>query len=271
MMTPGANKPYDADKSAKAALHSTQKRKLLVKPPFAGDNVRFPASSAEAHFLHRRKILTVNGTHTTLAFLTLATNEPPPHTGLPQGDYELLRAVPRDKKPDDLSNEEAEEEELKIEETYRMVWAWAVARQLLLLFESSAEVARAALNCGRPTAEESDIALADTLLEGARVAIHRLGKGGDMTKRILGGGVVNRFETRLKPIATFVDPTGGSAAQSKWIRGSLPKLIVRRAKLTETSMRLLVLGLVTDAERFTVNDKAATVVTPAKPKSPAGA
>jgi hypothetical protein len=29
---------------------------------------------------------------------------------------------------------------------------------------------------------------------GARIAIERLGRGGDTTKRVLGGGVVNRFE-----------------------------------------------------------------------------
>ena len=70
-----------------------RRKKQLVAPPFSGEGVRWPQSEAEAHFLHRRKILTVNGTHTTLAFHTLAVHEPPPHAGLPVGDYELLRAA----------------------------------------------------------------------------------------------------------------------------------------------------------------------------------
>lgn len=61
--------------------------------------------------------------------------------------HRLLCAVPREDRKstrtiDEADEEEAEdeEEELRIEETHRMVWAWAVARQLLLMFESSAEV-----------------------------------------------------------------------------------------------------------------------------------
>jgi len=221
-------------------------RLVLARPPFAGPTIRLPESDAEAHFLHRRKILTVNGTHTTLAFLTLALHEPPPHTGLPAGDYELLRAV---SDGDGGGGDEDDDEVLRVEETHRMVWSWCVARQLLLLFEFPSEVARAALGCPPDEGDASDRSLADALLAGARIAIDRLGRGGDTTKRVLGGGVVNRFETRLKPIATFLDT---SCASSKWLRGRLAKTVLRRAKLTETAVRLSVLGLVADAERFAV-------------------
>jgi len=221
-------------------------RLVLARPPLAGPTIRLPESDAEAHFLHRRKILTVNGTHTTLAFLTLALHEPPPHTGLPAGDYELLRAV---SDGDGGGGDEDDDEVLRVEETHRMVWSWCVARQLLLLFEFPSEVARAALGCPPDEGDASDRSLADALLAGARIAIDRLGRGGDTTKRVLGGGVVNRFETRLKPIATFLDT---SCASSKWLRGRLAKTVLRRAKLTETAVRLSVLGLVADAERFAV-------------------
>ena len=46
--------------SPKALL---ERRRLLAAPPFSGDGVRWPQSEAEAHLLHRRKILTVNGAH----------------------------------------------------------------------------------------------------------------------------------------------------------------------------------------------------------------
>ena len=80
----------------------------------------------------------------------------------------------------------------------------------------------------------------------------RLGRGGDTTKRILGGGVVNRFQTRLKPISSFLDESNESGAR-RWFTNSLPKQVLRRAKLTETTMRLAVLGLTADAERFTAD------------------
>ena len=158
-----------------------------------------------------------------------------------------------------------------------MAWAWVVARQLLLLFESDVVVARAALGCERASDAEADAALAEALLDGARVALDRLGRGGDTTKRVLGGGVANRFTGRLKPIASFLDASGASGS-SRWLRGALPRQVLRRAKLrharylapcpmsrylypqvlrraklTETAMRLAVLGLTADAERFTLD------------------
>ena len=100
-----------------------------------------------------------------------------------------------------------------------MAWAWVVARQLLLLFESDVVVARAALGCERASDAEADAALAEALLDGARVALDRLGRGGDTTKRVLGGGVANRFTGRLKPIASFLDASGASGS-SRWLRGA---------------------------------------------------
>ena len=47
---------------------------------------------------------------------------------------------------------------LQVEEAHAMAWAWVVARQLLLLFESDVVVARAALGCERATDAESDAA-----------------------------------------------------------------------------------------------------------------
>ena len=62
----------------------------------------------------------------------------------------------------------------------------------------------------------------EALLDGARVALDRLGRGGDTTKRVLGSGVANRFTGRLKPIASFLDASGASGS-SRWLRGALPR------------------------------------------------
>ena len=246
----------EAETEAEESSEIVVRRHLMELPPLAGESVRWPRSGAEAHFLHRRKILTVNGTHTTLAFLTLAQREPPPHSGLPLGSYELLRAVPDDGASSTTSaaegghDSEAEEmEEMEVEETRRAAWAWVVARQLMLLYETSLEVAYSALGCEGESEKDKMNALVEALLAGARTALDRLGRGGDTTKRILGGGVVNRFRTRLKPISAFF----GSENSARWMLGRLPRLLLRRAKLSETAMRHAVFGLTADAERFTVS------------------
>ena len=85
-------------------------------------------------------------------------------------------------------------------------------------------------------------------------------------ERVLGDGVANRFTGRLKPIASFLDASTGGSASSRWLHGALPRQVLRRAKLTETTMRLAVLGLAADAERFTIDNKAAEVDPKAKAK-----
>ena len=61
--------------------------------------------------------LTVNGTHTTLAFLTLAAMEPPPHRGLPKNSYELAKAIVDDRDDDDpLMDDDFEDDGIDPEE-----------------------------------------------------------------------------------------------------------------------------------------------------------
>ena len=227
--------------------------------PFGGEGVYRPPSAAAAQFLHRRKILTVNGTHTTLAFLTLAAKEPPPHKGLPKGDYELVRCIAQ----------ESDDDFLDAEEAYRQVWCFAVARQLLLLFESDVEVAEAALaECDDDAAPEvKREALVDALLSNARAAIERLGRGGDLTSRVLGAGVVKRYEGRLLPVAKFLEC---AALARSFMKTPLARLLLRKARLTETTLRLTVLGLTADAARFAEKtpDTSAPKTPPQSPRKP---
>jgi hypothetical protein len=57
----------------------------VAGPPFAGDHVLVPAATAEADYLLRRKLLLVNGSHTTLAFMALAQAVPNKKRGLGDG------------------------------------------------------------------------------------------------------------------------------------------------------------------------------------------
>ena len=67
---------------------------------------------------------------------------------LTKGDYELIRAIGLETGAE-ADDDAAMDAALQVEEAHAMAWAWVVARQLLLLFESDVVVARAALGCER--------------------------------------------------------------------------------------------------------------------------
>merc|ERR1712032_941556 len=127
----------------------------------------------------------------------------------------------------------------------RTYWVFAVARQMMLLFEFDEEVMRHTLQCG--AAEPCD-PLIEKLLEGARVAVSRLSKGGDETSRVLGGGVENRWRTRLMPVQEFL-----------WTQAKLDptmKQLMKAAGVTEDEMRAVVVKLIGDSARFVQGTKA---------------
>ena len=136
------------------------------------------------------------------------------------------------------------------------------------------DVARAALGCDVDASGaklDDRVAfgrVADALLENARAAIGRLGRGGDATSRVLGAGVVKRYEGRLLPVGKFLE-TAAESGRASWLSTTLPKLLLKKAKLSETTLRLTVLGLTADAARFCDgSEKAKPAAPPAAPSSP---
>merc|ERR550532_639182 len=123
--------------------------------PFAGEAVRLPSTVEGTELLHRRKILTVNGTHTTLAFLTLAEREPGT-VGPPLASHELLA----------FDAAAAAEEGPGQGGPGRACWVWAVARQLMLLDEFPEDVLRHTL-CGAGEAPLDGAGVCAELLRGA--------------------------------------------------------------------------------------------------------
>jgi hypothetical protein len=198
--------------------------------PFAGDHVKEPQTREGAAFLHRKKTLLVNGTHTTIAFLTLVQGEPN-RVGLPEHSHELL-AYDVEKAYHCLSN--------AADMVGRSVWVWAVARQLMLLHEFDGDVVRNTL--GIPSGGDGDDVLIDTLLSDAKIAITRLSAGGDQTSRVLGGGVENRWRTRLANVQEFT--------QGIWRLDPLSKRLLEKAGVPEKELRSSVRKLVMDSQRF---------------------
>uniref|UniRef100_A0A7S3Z3N1 Mannitol dehydrogenase C-terminal domain-containing protein n=2 Tax=Lotharella globosa TaxID=91324 RepID=A0A7S3Z3N1_9EUKA len=152
--------------------------------PFAGPTVITTSTDSQARYFARRKLLLVNGTHTTLAFLTLwsefkKVNEDMGKLGLP-GKYKLL----------DYKTADAE--------TRQMIWAWLVARCCMIHKGFSISILLGAHKV------ESEAEAMASLIEYAWTTLQRFSDVPDTTERVLSGGVVKRFEGRLRNVLEYL-------------------------------------------------------------------
>ncbi|KAH8062064.1 hypothetical protein JL721_8785 [Aureococcus anophagefferens] len=146
----------------------------LDNSPF-DDRATLAASAEHAAFLSKRKASLVNGMHTVLSFLTLQ------EVG-PDGDATLLKYSDMRR-----SNQ-------------RLVEAWRTVRVAELLEEFGADRVNA-WGPGPGPPVQAWCALLDFADE---VLVERFSKVDDRVKRVLGGGVEDRFETRLMPAGDWV-------------------------------------------------------------------
>lgn len=199
--------------------------------PFAGKNVRTPTLSSTADYFSNRKILLVNGLHTVIAFMTLCAKEVPPPKGTAYvlGDVSLLSAT---------EMTAAQKLMLKI---------WMVGRTLLVFFEHDMDVIMEAHGL-KNSISEADNKLIDKaigeVLEYAETAAQRISTVPDSTKRVLGGGVRNRFEGRLLTTKKLLD------SFSTPIRDVIVKKTLKIAGVTEKDLRQQVNALVEGGQKF---------------------
>jgi len=217
--------------------------RLAFSPPFAGDAIWIPRSNEEASYLSTRKLILVNGLHTTLAFLTLCHQvdvlDPLVQIPLPTEKDKL--AVPLDTCVL-MTSESAPDEETK-----NKIWCWAVARCLCLLHEPGLEVIKKAhstdIQASGPKADPNCVAI-DKLLAYARTTLSRFVGTEDTTGRILGGGVANRYKGRMEPIMVAVNR--GDAFE---VLGA--KLLLEQAGVRAVDVVDAVNELTSDALQFT--------------------
>eukprot|EP00904_Undaria_pinnatifida_P005866 jgi/Undpi1/2409/HiC_scaffold_13.g05790.m1 len=95
-------------------------------PPFTGDHVQIPRIPAEAEYFCRRKILMVNGMHTTLAFVTLCKEKKGGLQGSGWKDHALVTPA------------------TATQEENVMVWRWDVARLMYAMWEHEPDINKAA-------------------------------------------------------------------------------------------------------------------------------
>lgn len=183
-------------------------------PAFSGPNVNVPGSQAAADYFCRRKIGIVNGMHTTLAFISLLQE----CKGDTAEDVELLA-------PEKASKEQQE-----------MIHDFMVARLLLILYEHDIDVIKHAHHVD--TEEEA----AKVLLDYGESTLKRYNTIKDRTSRVLGGGVANRWSTRLCNVKRYLD--------SHPHLGGVEAKLMKLAGTKESRMRSNIDKLVKDSEKF---------------------
>jgi len=165
--------------------------------PFGGPSVLTSETDAQANYFAERKLLLVNGAHTTLAFLTLTQELRKSTTSLEgmelPGDFKLLDYDRAD------------------ESTKRILWAWSLARCHQLANRFPAEVLMGAH--GVETPEE---ALTE-LINYAWSSLQRFSHVSDTTGRVLSGGVVERFHGRLKNVLDGIEVESNGVTMEKII------------------------------------------------------
>lgn len=191
-----------------------------MPPPLKGSHVQIPRLQAQAEYFTQRKLVTVNGMHTTLAFLTLVKMVP--EGGL-QGDgwkdFSLLTHAAGTK-----------------EEKSRM-WLWVVARLLFLTWQHEPRIIKEAHKV------TSDKEVCDLLLTYGKSTLQRFDTVQDKAGRVLGGGVANRWNGRLKAIQDWL------TSEPSMTKG-LKKMILTQAGVKESDVRNEIKALVNESQRF---------------------
>lgn len=162
--------------------------------PFSATIATLPSSEEEAEYLSDRKLALVNGMHTTLAFMTLQDEFDLEEEGC---EYILLKytKLPRERQ--------------------RMVEAWRTCRVAQLLERYGVD------NLQLWHDVESEEAVWEELLTFAdHVLVERFSTMDDVVSRVLGGGVANRWLTRLRPSYDWCvkrpSPTAAHKASPSW-------------------------------------------------------
>jgi len=171
------------------------------RSPFSSAVATLPRSQSEADYLSERKFSMVNGMHTVLAFMTLCQDYRLP--GAPQPEKNSpAPAIPADKQEYVLLKYSKMPREQQL-----MCEAWVTLRAAQLLSTYGADSLMAWH--GARTREEAW----DVLLEyGEQVLEARFSQVDDVVSRVLGGGVANRWLTRLKPTQLWASARAPAAA-----------------------------------------------------------
>jgi len=159
--------------------------------PFCPSVATVPRSNREAEYLSERKFTLVNGMHTVVAFMTLLAEFVDDDSSSREYVLRKYTQMPRD--------------------SQRMCEAWRTARAAQLLEKYGVD------SLMEWHAVDTREAAWGVLLEYAdEVLEERFSKSDDVVSRVLGGGVANRWLTRLRPTDTWMaEQLRGASSQGE--------------------------------------------------------
>ena len=201
--------------------------------PLAGDIVQTPENDEDSSYLYRKKLLTVNGMHTVIAFRTLCDH------AATQKNYkhpEKCPAMP-------LISDETITQEQRDE-----IWSWGVAQLLVLMWEHGVPTMM------RVHQQDTVEGLVNVLLDQLRTTLDRFFSIEDNTARVLGGGVSLRYEGRLLPTQETIS---SDIFQAGWTEGCAQEMLLQEAGLEFDVLSDSLQNLVDEARPFAAVDKRA--------------
>jgi hypothetical protein len=201
--------------------------------PLDGDTVQVPEREEVADYLFVQKKRLVNSMHTVLAFSTLV-------------DYEANRnslfhweqALP------ELPLLNYSEAPVEVQER---IWAWAIAQILVLMKEKGVDLMSEAHGV------ETEDELVEQMLSVARTTLERFSSIEDTTSRVLGGGVSNRYNERLIPVAEGMHLVEAMLCDLPY--DSVQTKVLRAAEMEVTDIVQACDSLVSEAEKFALLDE----------------
>lgn len=181
--------------------------------PFSPSVATLPESLKHADYLSERKFSLVNGMHTVVAFLTLDYSyDGAPFVKTSEGtrEYVLIKY-----------SKMRRAEQRKVE-------AWRTARIARLIEQFGIEAIM------RWEGVDSQEEVWNSLLAFAdEVLVDRFSALDDLVSRVLGGGVANRYETRLKPTVKWLEARSPDSLSAFFLHAA--KWDRANAKKTETT------------------------------------
>eukprot|EP01134_Creolimax_fragrantissima_P003245 CFRG3245T1 len=208
------------------ALHAVDGEKVKMETPWdAADNVIYPESDDAAEFLFKRKWYLVNGTHTTLGFVTVAKEEACDHKGEPK-NHDLIKFSEAD------------------EHNKNLIWTYCVARAMILLEEHRFKAICDGLHTTGELAigRTGEVEVFNCLTEYAKSILNRMETIEDKTNRVFDGDIKESYEIRLLPVLEFMD---GNKELNE-----ISKRFLKHVGVSETAMRTDISQFNEDSTRF---------------------
>jgi len=214
--------------------------------PLQGDAVFVPEDAEVAEYFYKRKLLLVNGMHTALGFLTLVDHET---------SFKRLDRIAEGTELNEVLAEDFVVEELPLltmqnaTDTLKAdIDAWAVAQVLALFSQFPVEVML------RAHETESVEQLVEEVFAFAAATVARFDSMSDTTARVLGGGVNDRFETRLTPTCDAVRKQ--KLMSRVWATDDVCKLFLEKAEMSIDRVAEVTTRLTERATKFAQRDEA---------------